>query len=353
MDILSKQNSKILRGLAILAIVLHNFLHLEQFGLSAENEMSFSAENALAFFDSIGNGHFMAQLFSFLGWVGVPAFVFLTGYGSAMSLPPINSRESAIYIKKNFLKLFLLMFPAVMFFVVGDVLQHNIWPQLAKRASYLTLLANFVYPWVKCSPGVYWYFGLTFQYYLLWALFGRYMNGRNLLGWSIAALLGTYVLSLFDLPDALSVYRHCFTGWFFIFALGVWMAKNKDVVMSKMNFPWWGELLLMLLMAVLVVMMNKWLTTWLFVPLAALAFFFFAGKLILRLRPLASVFGWIGGLSACIFVAHPIARTFIIRLLKPHVSNLLLLVLAFLILSVLLAMIYDKLYTWLKAKIMS
>lgn len=40
MDILSKDNSLILRGLGITSIMLHNFLTNPQFGLSRCNEMS-------------------------------------------------------------------------------------------------------------------------------------------------------------------------------------------------------------------------------------------------------------------------------------------------------------------------
>lgn len=77
-SLLSKENSQILRGMAILAIMLHNFLHISQFGLSQENEMSFTAEKANAFFDNLLSGGWgiFGDLFSFLGWVGVPVFLF-------------------------------------------------------------------------------------------------------------------------------------------------------------------------------------------------------------------------------------------------------------------------------------
>lgn len=99
MDILTKENSKILRGLAITAIVLHNFLHIDLFGLSSENEMSFSVEKFMAFFSSLDDGLLVAQIFSFLGWVGVPVFVFLTGYGSASLTPHIL--QGIIYLYKE------------------------------------------------------------------------------------------------------------------------------------------------------------------------------------------------------------------------------------------------------------
>ena len=41
-SLLSRENSNVVRGLAILAIMFHNFLHLDSVGFSKENEMAFS-----------------------------------------------------------------------------------------------------------------------------------------------------------------------------------------------------------------------------------------------------------------------------------------------------------------------
>jgi len=88
-SILSRENSLILRGVAILFIMLHNFLHLEQYGFTGENEMSFSAEKAFGFFNAVSNdSNVIAEFLSHLGWIGVPVFVFLTGYGIALTPPP-------------------------------------------------------------------------------------------------------------------------------------------------------------------------------------------------------------------------------------------------------------------------
>ncbi len=89
-DILSKESSLVLRGLAILCIMFHNFLHLEIFGFCKENEMSFIEERAEAFFNAFSDDVIMSvfQIVSFLGWIGVPVFVFLTGYGLATKYPP-------------------------------------------------------------------------------------------------------------------------------------------------------------------------------------------------------------------------------------------------------------------------
>lgn len=49
-NLLSRENSMILRGIAILFIMLHDFLHLNMCGYTGENEMAFSSDNAVGFF---------------------------------------------------------------------------------------------------------------------------------------------------------------------------------------------------------------------------------------------------------------------------------------------------------------
>ena len=89
-NILSKENSLVLRGMAIMAIMLHNFLHNPKLGFSLENEMSFSEERARHFFTQLSYGTFnLYDWLSFLGWTGVVVFVFLTGYGIAKNTPPL------------------------------------------------------------------------------------------------------------------------------------------------------------------------------------------------------------------------------------------------------------------------
>lgn len=89
-SLLTRDNSLLLRGVAILFIVLHNYLHYPQFGFSGENEMSFSAAKAEGFFSAITVGsNLIGEFISHLGWIGVPVFVFLTGYGIALT-PPLQ-----------------------------------------------------------------------------------------------------------------------------------------------------------------------------------------------------------------------------------------------------------------------
>lgn len=344
-SVLTKDNSLILRGVAILFIVLHNFLHFNCFGFTGENEMSFSSEKARGFFDTVCNGSsILGEFFSHLGWIGVPVFVFFTGYGvafaSSKTVKPLN------YIKRNYLKLLALMLPAVVFFIGVDILKGDIWPSLLKRFSYLTMMANFVYPYIKCSPGVYWYFGLTFQFYLFWAFLGKRMNGKNLLIWSVVLLLALLGFSSYASSNAMSIFRHCFTGWFPVFAIGVWLGlrKNEEDLKPKSI---WVELLLLVALLGLILLMSRWMVTWVFVPIIALAWFIVIGLLLMRTHYLSEVFRWNGKYSACIFVSHPIARLIVLNTLYHYNSNTMINVLTYLALTIIIALIYNVVYQWL------
>ena len=348
MEILSKENSFILRGLGITTIILHNFLSIPQFGLSRCNEMSFLTERTWAFLNNLVHGNIIAEFIAFLGWAGVPVFVFLTGYGVAISSSPshINSKK---YIKKQWLKLFLLLTPMLLIFGIQDIIQHD-YATFIRRLFYPTLMVNFAYPFLRAVPGVYWYFSLTFQFYLIWAIWGERLNKKNLLWFSLFFFVGLWLLCIANIPPLLSIYKHCFTGWFFLFAFGVYLAKYKNNRFSHIVTVWWQELLLIILLLALVIVMHLNLESWLFVPFVALFFFIFMGRLILRFEILSKTISFIGRYSACIFVCHPLIKSVVSKIGFRYTDNMLLLVLSYVILTLALSIIYERLYNYLRTK---
>lgn len=78
---LTRQDTDSMKGVAILFIVLHNLLHW--ISKTKENEFSYSVEKTKLFFENLFTNAdtLWMDVFSFLGWYGVPAFLFLSGYG--------------------------------------------------------------------------------------------------------------------------------------------------------------------------------------------------------------------------------------------------------------------------------
>lgn len=352
-SLFSSENSLVLRGLAILAIMYHNLLHTKFFGFSVENEMSFSYDKVDAFMYAMSTcRNWGADIVSFLGWLGVPVFVFLSGYGLSKkylfrqsiqkqeyisnSTLVLNGKK---YIRHSYLKLFLLMLPAVLFFMIIDIAVHD-YSGAAKKLFSLTLFSNFDYPLLHYSPGVYWYFSLTFQYYVLFYLFHNRFKGFWLFLWSVLSLIVLAFLSANNSSWLLSVYRHCFTGWFPLFALGIWLGRHSHA--SFLEASWLKSFFLVVCSFLLILVMSLNLLTWTIVPIVALVFFMALSNLVLKIDWIRNPLKWVGQYSAFIFVCHPIARIVANRLCGAVPLWGILVV--YFLLTMLLAIIYGKLY---------
>ena len=159
-----------MRGLAIMFIALHNLLHLPQFGLVQENEMYFHLENYQHFLAHLYNPSWelIGDVFSFIGWCGVPVFVFLSGYGLARKYHNVGEIKYWLYVKHSYVKLILLLLPAAVFFIVYQAFEVSIKRAVVSLFS-LTLLNNIlsIGKTLPSAAPTFWYFPMTFQLYLL------------------------------------------------------------------------------------------------------------------------------------------------------------------------------------------
>lgn len=304
-----------MRGLAIMAIMLHNLLHADDFGFTKQNESLYLQARSDAFFDAIMSmgTNLFGEVMSFLGWVGVPVFVFLTGYGLARKYPPaLNAFNIGRFLKNHYLKLFFLMLPGILFFILLDI-KTGAWTNIAKKVFALTMMSNFDFPRLGIYPAIYWYFGLTFQYYVFYCLARKYLNNATLIVLSVLTFFGYCLLVALDCNYATKIYKACLTGWFPVFAIGVWMAKN-DIVVKVRAYPLWAELCSFIVLSALLLIANARYESWLFVPFIALLWFMAAAMLSARSEVLGKSIGWIGTISAFIFVFHPVAREFFFKL---------------------------------------
>lgn len=344
-SILSKRNSLILRALGILSILMHNWYH-SGFSISRENEMNFYPQRIEQYLSAIFSGNsLVVESSAFIGWTGVAVFVFLTGYGSAISPAPVNANSCLKYVRRNWMKLFLLLLPLIIVYTLIDVVNASLSVETAMRFIYLTFLNNFIYPYFVCHPHINWYFGLTFQLYLLWALFGRfYKKDFTILLWGVIFLVGLYLCILLGNKDIISIYRHCFTGWFVLFAIGVFMAVHPNIVSRFANIHFGVEICLAVFSPLLMVLSNYYLETWLFLPILALFWFMILGNLILKTKILANMMIWIGKLSACLFVCYPLSRWVVKSSCVPFIHSVELTAFIYLCLNIVMAYCYNLLY---------
>ncbi|MEO6219513.1 MAG: acyltransferase family protein, partial [Ginsengibacter sp.] len=111
---LSKNDTKALKGVCILMIVLHNFFHVLP-GWEIENEFWFSRSNYKFIRGNITGSNFfdaLGLLFSYFGHYGVNAFVFLSSYGLYQSCRN-KKLQYWQFVKKRVSKLYPAFFLAV------------------------------------------------------------------------------------------------------------------------------------------------------------------------------------------------------------------------------------------------
>ena len=116
--LLNRTECSALRGIAILGIFLHNYLHWLK-PMIKENEYQFHQANVDGMMERIMSPSWdiLLQFFSFFGHYGVPVFLFLSGYGLVLKYENAGQTASGgdtvrdvwQFIRQHFMKLSLVM----------------------------------------------------------------------------------------------------------------------------------------------------------------------------------------------------------------------------------------------------
>lgn len=157
---LTKEQSLLLKGLAIFCILSHNFFHLFP-PITFQNEMSFNAEYVSQFLNNFNWPNIINCFFSFFGFYGVYIFIFLSGYGLTKKFQQISS-SPFYFILKRIAKVYkLLLFSIIVYLCVAPEIKF-------KGLLYvLTLTANFDAVTLYAACGPWWFFALIIQLYIL------------------------------------------------------------------------------------------------------------------------------------------------------------------------------------------
>ena len=302
---ISRDCSLIMRGLAIIFIALHNRCHLIG-GITRENEFLFLRKNVNEILDintlSIKT---ICDLLSFFGWYGVTVFMFLSGYGLVKKYeqtPTIDAHFSAKhFICSNYKKLFLLMLPGTILFLMYNeavylCFNSLTWQQILSPLATQTLLSNLTYPAIQPSPGVYWYFGLTMQLYIIYLLL--FKGKRNYWLLVVAALC---IAAQFMVWDTQWMRHNCI-GWIFVFAIGIWYSRHR--YFNKWLFY---ALLALAVLSFIPATMNIY--SWQWSIIAAVGVFMVLAKVSNRIPGWRNCWIYIGKMSPYIFASHPLLRS--------------------------------------------
>lgn len=325
---LTKSDNHLLKGIAILSIMLHNLLHLLPRAV-AENEFEFSARNIYRVVYEFHHSHdvwsIISALISHFGHYGVSIFLFLSGYGlvmkyekSSSSIPPIPS-----FIWQHMNKLWGLMLPGfvVAFFFLID--WNTFTLQLKDSNPWLTFafLGNF-FKFDTLLYGPWWFFSLMLQFYILYRLV-LYRWKSPILLWSLVLVSiiimwwsnESHIRVSISHSSLLRYIRVSAFGHLLPFALGISAARwSGGVLMTR-----WQKQCSPLLQKTIGVGTSILGFLLLFCSAFHFIFWLFSPVfVIIAIVPLTVIFqrpvwrlGWehIGFYSSALFVYHPIIRT--------------------------------------------
>lgn len=302
---MSRKECSVLRGVAILCIVLHNFCKRVPFAIP-ENEYSFNLENALLFWKTMQWDTIFIQFFSFWGHLGVPVFVLLSGYGLALKYDKVTTLDWKTFLWKHYKKLCYPMVGGLLaYYIIMYVMAPSdnngildVFP-LKKFLAQLTMTINLLpEPHKLILPGPYWYFGMTMQLYVIYLLF-VYKRPTT---WIILTATSIFVVSMFlePYPSLLIWIKINAIGWLLPFAYGI--------LLGRKNYDVFSHHAIILTIGALIVtgLMSLTYYTWLLVPLSVAIL----AVNIVSIIPntISNTFDFVGKISMYAFVIHPIVR---------------------------------------------
>ena len=203
--------------------------------------------------------------------------------------------------------------------------------------KHLLLISNL---WPKdIFPGVYWFFGLIFQFYICYYLFFYKKSIYNIIILNVLSFLLLIPLLVFANDNtAMNYIRHQFIGWTLPFSCGILYARYNISVVFKRNF---ANLSAFIVCVVLLIASETNGFFWLFGSIISIFCALYLNELLKRAKIVNKLFIYIGSISAFLFVMHPVIR---------HISwcfgeNLYIKTLIYLVVSIISSIIYKWVYT--------
>lgn len=347
---LTKDDVTILKGIAIIFIIYHNFFYLFHRDF-AENEMDFSPDRVLIFLNALKEApyHFAELFVSFFGHYGVQVFLFLSGYGLCKSF--INNQPRYYdFFKKHIIKIYGLLFTGITticvynLYTTGDL--HSRW--------YLDLIIKKIIPIYNLDPGAlfaycgpWWFLALILQFYFIFPFLYKVITKYKLLGFltlSAAGYIWVYLCYFTPIGDnsglqiAPNIPMHIPE-----FCLGIYLAIKKDNN-KKVNT-------LAFILSIPIFVLSNFYT--LFFPLSFISvtiIIFYIGDILLNLinkiQPLNKFLLYIGNISMILFMINGFTRSVFATYWQeyPHVLNYLIAIVLLFIINIMLSDLLKNMY---------
>jgi peptidoglycan/LPS O-acetylase OafA/YrhL len=312
-EFLTREECTAMRGIAILAIMLHNYCHFIG-KIVKENEYQFFNTHNEGLWQVITHPDTLlpVHLLSYFGHYGVPVFLFLSGFGLVMKYERKMQEQVAVvpFIRYNYLKLLRMLIVGFVLFIIVDIMtpgrfQYHWYNVIAQLLMYINVLPT---PDKIIWPGIYWFFGLMLELYIVYRLL--LYRQKN---WVVITLVAVcWLLQVFCDPEGetLNRIRYNFIGGMLPFGAGILVGRFIDRFHCSMSRWLWA--MVAVVVAALIFVMCFHYQSWLWIPILIIV-----GTIaIVKAMPLTvmSLMVWFGSISAAMFVAHPIARKLFINI---------------------------------------
>ncbi len=237
-----------LKGIGILMIVFHNYFHWVAPN-TGENEFDFALSRVHSIGKLVGASPFelINILFSFLGHYGVQLFIVLSGYGLVRQMLQGGKTWTQFSLTDRMRKIYFLLF--VSFFVIlfftfyaDRAIPGAEW--FRSMGFYFLMINSFVPGQLFAINGPWWFFGLIFQFYLVFPVLYRVLDRFKDKGILVLVVLsylliyvGTPLIGRLNLNIMSTVFGHLPE-----FLLGMWLASR-----STIKIPGWALLIAIVL----------------------------------------------------------------------------------------------------------
>lgn len=353
----TKDDSLIIKGLAILAIMLHNFFRWVE-PTTGENEFGFSANCISNFANLIASEpqEFINIIFSYLGHFGVQLFILISGYGLTKSMLGKPQCWTA-FMGNRLKKLYPLLLVAIAaFFAFNLAFGYDVPDHFERETAYKLLLIHTLHPYsglTMCGP--WWFFGLIVQLYILFPvlLSLTQRHGTKILAIAAAISYMWILLALFfydhDAGSLMAMQNA--PGHLPEFCFGIWLALRRDTCLNR----WW------LLPALAAFVLGNFFKAFCPFTFLAVSVIFVIGynhakSFIVRHSTLERTLIFVGSISMFLFAVHGFIRQPFIEFAESHgnAAISLLTALVYLAATIAFSMIIKPLYKlliWLLNKI--
>jgi len=355
MNIFTKENTLIYKGIGILLIVFHNFFHWIP-PYTGENEWDFDPERISNFYNGILQYPLESinLLFSYFGHYGVQCFIFISGVGLALSMQN-KHRSWRKFMAERLLKLYPLLITAFVFFFFYEIIINlKMMGWYCYREFILKFLFIHTFNITEDSAitlsGPWWFFGLIFQLYLLFPLLYKMIKKYNFKAFiliSLVSFVWIYISQFVYSPKTGIMLFQNAPGHLPVFSLGILLALNPS---KRIHFIW------VLLSSVIFTLGNFYKP---FFPLTFLSvtliIYWVLSKsmpfILDKTRSIKAVLLYYGSISMILFVIHGPLRNPFITISGETFWERLLGGGLFLIAATALSILGEMMYKWLVKKI--